>query len=447
MTYRRRYLSGQSATTVVIAEGAITSDKIVDGAVTHPKISPGAVDSERVINESLKSEDIKDGEIKTQDIASGAVTTDKIASQAVTVDKLEASIQGIARPLTPGVDTAEIQDAKVTLAKLAPDSVDASKIKSGAVGPSELAAAAVEESRVKDGAISRDKIAGSAIDSTKIAMNAVTGSEILNGSVGSTELAPNAVETVKVLDRNITGAKIALNSVLAENIKADEDLASRMPDDSILGDKLHIPNTSLVKDKEMNRFFDDFMGASVSPAWVKTGDAGGSALIGADSIVGIRTGTVIGNAQRIDWGGVLGAGPTQNVFPKLTVGIESRLDNDYLTTIVGLWKDVNNYIAFYADAVGAAVPIWQARCVRGGNMTEVPTAVGVSTGLQVLEITFESPTSVRFDINGVEVANIVTGASIPPVSCEPYLHIETKTSAFRNFYVDYVSLLQSRVLP
>ena len=437
MAYRRRYLSGQAATTVVIAEGAITSDKIVDGAVTHPKIAPGAVDSERVVDSSLKSEDIKDGEIKSADIASGAVTTDKIASQAVTVDKLEASIQGIARPLTPGVDTAEIQDGKVTLAKLAPDSVDASKIKSGAVGPTELAANAVETDRVKDGAISTAKIAGSAVDSTKIAANAVTGSEILNRAVGNLEIAIEGVQSENIKDLNVGASKLALNSVETDKIK-DYNVAEWKIATAALA-RRHVES----KETRIIHHLEEFGGLDISNRWRKFGDPGCSVLPDGKNGIKIETSAISSDAQQIDWGGQ-GIEPALDAKPIMNIWVPTRHATlNYLKNYLGLWFDDDNEIMFYVSDIVGATPNWQARCRKAVAETTVDTGIALSAAPQAFKIEVVDFAKVLFYINGAEVAEINT--NIPTgVELEPRLKIQTLSANARHFSVKYVSILANR---
>jgi len=437
MAYRRRYFAALTITTTAYGEKSITTDKLADDAVTHPKLAPGSVDSESVINESLKSEDIKDGEIKTSDLAPGAVTTEKILDGAVTTQKLEASIQGIARPLTPGVDTDEIQDGKVTLAKLAPDSVDASKIKPGAVGSSELAVDACEESRIKDGAISTAKIAGSAIDQTKIAVNAVTGSEILNGSVGHTELATDSVITVKVKDRNISSPKIAIDGVITENIIGEGVTDPKLNVAALARRHIESKDTRVITHRE------EFGGIDMSNKWAKSGDAGGLVYPVLSKGVYIGTGAVNGNSQRIDFGGEK-VGESDAIKPIVDIYIPDRSTPiTYFTNILGLWNSANNQIVFYAHDDAGAVPNWIAKCVSAGNPTTIDTGIAVTDDVQLLTIKVIDAALVEFYIDGDLVAEVTT--DIPTgFEMEPRLEIITRTAAIRTFFVNYFSYLGVR---
>ena len=437
MAYRRRYLSGQSATTVVIAEGAITSDKIVAGAVTHPKLAPGSVDSERVIDGSLKSEDIQDGQIKTVDLAPNAVTTEKILDGAVTTQKLEASIQGIARPLTPGVDTAEIQDGKVTLAKLAPNSVDSSKIVAGGVNAAALAGDAVETVKIKDANITLPKMAPDSIDNTVIKANTIRGTEIATGAVGVTELGTDSVEEVKIKDLHVTEPKINNDAVITRTI-LDEAVTEPKLDTAALSPRLI--ESLRVRESDIS---DDFSRGALSSRWVSTGAAGGSVLPVTAHAVEVTTGAVNGNDQRIDLGGVLAT--SAGAYPTFfSVLFRARTGTTYLKVIAGLWKDVNNHIVFVAEDVGGATAVWKARCIKAGASVEVNTGVNVGVGGQVLSIEILANNSVKFYIAGVEKAHIEDSAKIPTVDVEPRIELITRTGAFRKHKIDAVSVLTRR---
>lgn len=434
MAYRRRYLSGQSATTVTIAEGAITTDKIVDKAVTQPKVDDNAITSDKIADETIQSEDIKAGEVKTSDLGNGAVTTEKIADQAVTVDKLEASIQGIARPLTPGVSSAEIAAGAVVASKIGAQAVETAKIKDTNVTAAKLAADAVETVKVKDGAITTAKIAGGAIDQTKIGANAVTGSEIQDGAVSTSELATDSVETSKVIDGHITLAKLAPNSVDSSKIVAEGVGTSDL---NVAAIAQRHRESFLVRTKN---FAEEFGGVDITNRWAKTGDPGG--LVYPDSLFGIaiEAAAGVGDAQRIDWGGKQPIRVT-SFKPLLTFLISGRTAAlNQLTNICGLWKDVNNQIVFYAHDAAGATPNWFAKCVEAGAPTTIDTGIAIDTSGQLLSIEYLSDIAVKFYIDGVLKATVVT--NIPSLSfMEPRFEIITQNAGARMFRLQDMILL------
>lgn len=438
MAYVRRYLAGQQATTVVIAEGAITSDKIVDGAVTHPKIAPGAVDSERVVDESLKSQDIKDGEVKTVDIASGAITTDKIASQAVTVDKLEASIQGIARPLTPGVSTAEIQDDAVTESKLGTNSVGSDALKPGSVDESALAGDAVVTGKVKDGQITLSKMAPDSIDNTVIKAGTIRGTEIATGACGATELGTNAVETDKIKALAITEPKIGNDAVITRTILADAVTSPKL-DIAALAQR-HIES----KEVRVLSDYEEFSGMFVSDKWQRI--ATGGYFIGQNTEDGVQlmTGAINGHLHRMNWDGAI-LDKVEILKPTMTTWIASRHEDlHHLTNIVGLWKDADNHIIFIAEDLAGATPNWEAKCRALGVETLVDTGVPITAAIQLLAIEVVDAGHVKFYIEGIEKAEITT--NIPTgQNLGPWFEVVTRENDYRWIKVKYVSILANRL--
>lgn len=439
MVYIRRYLSGQQATTVVIAQGAITTDKIVDKAVTQPKVGDDAITSDKIAPGAVESSDIKDGGIKSVDIASGAVTTDKIASQAVTVDKLEASIQGIARPLTPGVSSAEIAAGAVVASKIGAEAVETAKVKDGNINAAKLAADAVETVKVKDGAITTAKIAGGAVDQTKIGVDAVTGSEILNRSVGNLEIAVEGCHRENIKDLAINTAKLNPEAVTAAKLGTDSVIESKLAAAALA--RRHIES----KEIRVIHSAEEFGGLDISNRWRKRIDPGGSILPVGKNGIKFETSAVSGEQAILDWGGE-GIEPALDSKPIMTIWIPTRHATlNYLENHIGLWFDGDNEIMFYASDVVGATPNWNARCRKAVAETTVDTGIAISAALQVFKIEVIDFATVKFYINGVEVAEINT--NIPTgVEMEPKFELTTRSANTRHFSLKYFSILAHRPL-
>ncbi|MCK4268621.1 MAG: hypothetical protein KAX16_07295 [Actinomycetia bacterium] len=437
MVYIRRYLSGQQATTVTIAQGAVTTDKIVDKAVTQPKVADDAITTEKIAASAVESSDIKDGEVKTADIASSAITTDKIAAGAVTTEKLEASIQGIARPLTPGVSSAEIAASAVIAAKIAADAVETAKIKDGNVNAAKLAADAVETVKIKDSNVTTAKIAGGAVTETKIGANAVTGSKIANGVVSVTELADNAVEAAKIKDLNVWEAKINNDAVITRTIL---DEAVTDPKLSVAAVARRHWNSLLIRE---SIFHEEFGGQDLSNKWVTDGEAGGGIVPDGANGIKIQSGALLHDKQKITFGGNGIVIPNTHK-PSIMFMLTGRTDpkGDFRTWM-GLWLDTNNYIVFTINDVGAGATKWQAECKVGGASTIVDTGVLSIDGIELFEIDVSNPASVKFYINANLVATITT--NIPAaVLLEPWFYIDTGSADVKYWTLKYVNILAAK---
>ena len=97
-----------------------------------------------------------------------------------------------------GIVTTMVNDAAITLAKLAANSVNASKIVSNAV----------TTAKIEDAAITLAKIASAAVDSSKIADNAVITVKINDGAVVTAKIADGAVTKVKIANSSIDALKL-----------------------------------------------------------------------------------------------------------------------------------------------------------------------------------------------------------------------------------------------
>ena len=437
MAYRRRYLSGQSATTVVIAEGAITTDKIIDKAVTQPKIDDDAVTTDKIATGAVETSDIKDGDVKTADLGNNAVTTPKIADGAVTTAKLEASIQGIARPLTPGVATAEIADLAVTEGKIAANAVAAAKIKAGAVDATKLAGDAVETAKIKDANVTGAKLAAGSVDNTKIIADAVRGTEIQDGAVSADKIGSDAVTFAKIKAENVYESSLNVESVSTRTIVPGAVTEPKL-DGAALA-RRHIES----KDTRVITHHEEFGGIDMSPKWVKAGDAGGLVVPDDEYGVKIQTVAIQFKKQRLDWGEKW-LGYPEIVKPLINIWISRRGDPvNEIRNYCGIWDTDLNVIAFHADDSLGVTPNWQAVCRKGGAATEVDTGIAVTNGVQLLSIDVISGASVKFYINGVEEAEITT--NIPDgVQLQPILSLETREAQVRWFTVKYFSILGIR---
>lgn len=451
MAYRRRYYLPFVGTTETIGDKSITTDKIGDTAVAERHIAIGAVTSQKIKDDTIVSEDIKASAVETSDIKNAAVTEPKLADGAVTTYKLgyqsvsgskikpatitsdKMAVPQVARPLTPGVDTAEIQDAKVTAAKLAPD--------------------AVETSKIKDLNVTNAKIANDTITNAKIAANAVKGAEIGNGAVGTDKLATDAVETVKIKDANVTHDKLAVDAVEADNIKDGEVTHPKLATDAVEADNIkdgEVTRPKLatdaveednIKDGEVTHpklatdavetdnildanviepkleddflllylkgkqvFYDDFLGSVLGDAWTVSGDAGGVVGIedGTDSQIHIATSGNINEAYRINWNDKRGIS-VANLPRFFTRIFEAPTNVKYL---IGLYENVDNYMAFRADT--GVSNNWKAVCRTLGAETEVDTGIALSATKKNLEIKTVNVGEILFYIDEVLKATINT---------------------------------------
>lgn len=380
MVYRRRYLSGQSATTALIAEKAVTEDKIADKAVGEAQLADDAVSTGKIQDGEVKSEDIGSKEVKTPDIDDGAVTTPKIANGAVTSEKLADPV--ITRPITPGVATAEIANEAVTEGKLGAGAATETKIGAGSVVAIKLAGDAVETAKIKDDAVTQPKIAAGAVGNTEIAADAVRGTEIQDGAVSEGKIGTDAVTTVKIKDDNVTTPKILDANVTEPKLERD-----------ILSKKLY--NRQI--------FYDDFVGSVLDTKWRVNGDAGGVASVQPSSIGRIVTDNDIGDFYRLDWNGVHGmamdAGIGRAIFRVKPLSVAD------VVVFIGIYKGAADFVGFRLDT--SVDGNWYAVSKVGGVETATDTGVAAAAGFQKFEVLYLSVGGdIEFRIDNALVATI-----------------------------------------
>lgn len=394
MVYQRRYMRPFVGTTIVIQDDAITPGKIDEKAVGEEHLDDQAVSERTVGPSAVVSEAIKDGEVKTADLMDKSVTEPKLADGAVTIPKL--SFVPSTRPLSPGVDTPEIQDGKVTLAKLAPDSVDASKIKPGAVGASELAVDAAETDKIKDDAVTQDKLATGSVGNEQIDADAVRGTEIQDGAVSENKIGADAVTTTKIKDANVTEPKL------------EADIIRKLLDSSQL-------------------LYDDFIGATLRPEWASSGDAGGI-ITRANSELSIRTNNTDDHKFRVNAGGdkFTSQGDKPNVF------LRGKQSITNIHVRFGLYDDDNDYILFDFDT--DVDGDWHIKSKKAGVETDSTTNIAATNAFHEFLFQVLSPTAIQFYIDGTPRGIIST--NIPIVLMQPFMEVQNRSASFHTFTVD-----------
>jgi len=369
MAYKRRYLSGQEAVTVDIAEDAITSDKILPGAVGSEALARDSVTGEKITPGTIETSDLKDGLITPEKIATSAVGTEALAEKCVTPEKLSDDISPSVRPFSPGIATEEIADDAVDHDKIKSEAVESDSIKPGAVDNSAVAHDAIDDDKIADDAVQSEHIENGAVVSGKLGNNSVSEPCIIDGSCSHDKISDNAVYGDKIPDGGIDEDHLASDSVGSSELQADAVTTEKLQAAAIA--RRHW-NSLLVRE---SIFFEEFGGEGLSNKWVAAGEAGGLVVPDGANGIKIQTGPLLHDTQKISFGGNGIVVPNIHK-PSMMFMLTGRTDpKSWFRCWMGLVLNVSNMINFCITDAGAGATKWQAQTVSGGVVTTVDTGV------------------------------------------------------------------------
>jgi hypothetical protein len=128
-------LIADSVTAGIIAAGAVSTSELAADAITSDKIAAGAIVAESIAADAVTSAKIGTDQVTANKIAASSIITSKIATGAVTAAKISVSeLSAISADLgTIQVDTAHIDDAAITSAKIA-SSIQSDNYSAGSTG-------------------------------------------------------------------------------------------------------------------------------------------------------------------------------------------------------------------------------------------------------------------------------------------------------------------------
>jgi len=128
-------LAADSVTAGIIAAGAVSTSELAADAITSDKIAAGAIVAESIAADAITSAKIGTDQVTANKIAASSIITSKIATGAVTAAKISVNeLSAISADLgTIQVDTAHIDDAAITSAKIA-SSIQSNNYSAGSAG-------------------------------------------------------------------------------------------------------------------------------------------------------------------------------------------------------------------------------------------------------------------------------------------------------------------------
>tara|TARA_Y100001938_G_scaffold146943_1_gene227017 strand:- start:2094 stop:3230 length:1137 start_codon:yes stop_codon:yes gene_type:complete len=212
---------------------------VKDGKVFVKVVSPhNASDKDLQIGNMLTNA-TKIVTIDTEKLEDAAVTLAKVANGSINADKLVTSEAVITQSAQIGdatILTAAIGDAQITNAKV--NDLAANKITAGTLAADRIGANSITSGKIAADAITTDKIAANAITASEIATDAVTTAKLAANSITSAKLATSSLitQSAQINDGIITNAKI--NDLNASKINAGTLNVGRISAGSITTGKI-----------------------------------------------------------------------------------------------------------------------------------------------------------------------------------------------------------------
>jgi hypothetical protein len=192
--------TGNTISTSLIEDLAITTGKINNDAVTTAKIADANVTTAKLAANAVAAVNIVDSGITQVKLASGSIDTINIVNSAVTLAKMASG----------SVDTAQLVASGITQAKLAANAVATVNIIDSGVTQAKLAASAVATINLVDSGVTADKLASGSVTIGKLSLTSgdLTGTVITASSIPSGSYASGSIVTADIADNAVTFAKI-----------------------------------------------------------------------------------------------------------------------------------------------------------------------------------------------------------------------------------------------
>ncbi|MEZ4725220.1 MAG: hypothetical protein R2863_11245 [Candidatus Kapaibacterium sp.] len=270
-----------------IATGAVTTSEILNETILAEDIATGAVTTSEILNSTILTEDLADDAVTNAKLAADAVRVEQIdvigagpvngdvlyfdggtnelrwgqedvetsapltgngtTADPVTLDPTFGSADELLIRTAPSgwvsskINTANINDAAITNAKLADNSVTSAKILDGEVMNADLANGAVTSAKILDGEVMNADLANNAVTTVKIADGAVTTAKILDGDVQTVDLANKAVTNAKIDEDAVTGNKVLDGSLSSLDLNTTGVVAGIYGDPSASPSVIDVP--------------------------------------------------------------------------------------------------------------------------------------------------------------------------------------------------------------
>jgi hypothetical protein len=136
------------------------------------------------------------------------------------------------------IKTAYIQDANITLAKMAANSVDSDQYVDASIDTAHIGNDQITNALMADDAIDSAQLAAGAVDLAHMSVNSVDSDQYVDGSIDLIHMSANSVDSDQYVDGSIDLIHMSANSVDSDQYVDGSIDEAHLADDAVTADKL-----------------------------------------------------------------------------------------------------------------------------------------------------------------------------------------------------------------
>ena len=162
---------------------------------------------------TIKTAYIEDANITLAKMADNSVDSDQYVDGSIDLAHITTNTVDSAQYVEGSIETAHIADLNITTGKLAADAVTAAKLADNAVVTANIVDGNVTLAKMAAESVDSDQFVDGSIDTAHIADSQITLAKMAANSVDSDQFVDGSIDTAHIADSQVTLAKMADNSV------------------------------------------------------------------------------------------------------------------------------------------------------------------------------------------------------------------------------------------
>lgn len=221
-----------------IPDGSITADKLAVNSVTAGKIKAGSINATHIEAGTIKANSaiIEDAAITKAKIGNAQIEFAHIKKGVLDEMIVDQGKINSAQIQDAAIGTAQIKDAQITVGKIQNAFIDDLVAKQGKFQSAHIGE--LTSNNIAAKAITAEKISANSISTDKIQAEAIKTENIFAGAITSEKINTNAIIAEKINAKAITADKIDTNAVTTDKLNAGSVTADKIAVNSVVADKI-----------------------------------------------------------------------------------------------------------------------------------------------------------------------------------------------------------------